>query len=214
MFKYITTLMGAFILMTVAACSSISGFSDPHLYRASTVEVSNGKGHGSGVVLDATHILTANHVVKDAGELEIMFGNGDKVKGHASQTFADLDMAIVEVDAMPKYAEAVKVNCSELAWGEKVTTVGFPMYDKYVASVGIITSVDKKSDDEKVAPYLLSTDASIVPGMSGGPAFNNDGEVVGFIDASMVFPMGFGASFTGIGYIVPASEFCSELPTN
>lgn len=153
--------------------------------RSQTVElIAAGKGHGSGVIISPNFILTVNHVatMADGAPLDVLFSDG--TKAHAALVWADKkrDVALMVLD------RATKVKPAKLATvapkvGDELWSAGYPLYLPLSIIHGSVVSVaplDKGFGDQ--APAVITIDASIARGDSGGPTFNAAGEVIGLND--------------------------------
>lgn len=145
------------------------------------VTVIGGGGHGSGFLMDERGlILTNSHVVRESGgNLKVRFGPGQIVAAKLLQNDRDADVAVVWVNLKnithPVVLKPFTPPAGEplVLVGEKVMTVGSPIswevYEKNMTE-GIVGKFDRD---------VISHDASINGGNSGGPLFNYDGEVIG-----------------------------------
>lgn len=157
---------------------------------------------GSGFVIDGNEglVVTNNHVIDGADEIEIIFADGkrlkvEKVLGVDKKT----DLALLKVSS-EKPLPSVKFGSSDRAEvGDWVLAIGNPFGLGGSVSIGIISA---KQRDIKTGPYddYLQTDAAINKGNSGGPLFNMDGEVIG-VNTAIISPTG---GSIGIGFAVPA----------
>ena len=161
---------------------------------------------GSGFVVDAEQgiLVTNNHVIADADEIEINFSDGSKLKAELVGTDTKTDIAVLKVDPKLKKLKAVKFGDSDkMRIGDWVMAIGNPFGLGGTVTVGIISARNRDIDS---GPYddFIQTDAAINRGNSGGPLFNMDGEVVG-INTAIISPSG---GSIGIGFSIP-----SELAT-
>lgn len=157
---------------------------------------------GSGFVVDATEgiLVTNNHVIADADEIEVIFSDGGKLKatlvGHDTKT----DLAVLKVDPTIRKLTAVKFGDSDkIRIGDWVMAVGNPFGLGGTVTLGIVSA---RNRDINSGPYddFIQTDASINRGNSGGPLFNMSGEVIG-INTAIISPSG---GSIGIGFSIPA----------
>lgn len=162
---------------------------------------------GSGFIIGAEGlILTNNHVVGDADEIEVVLLDGRKFKATVVGRDAKSDLAVIRIktkDVLP----AVKLGDSDAVQpGEWVMAVGNPFGFEHTVTVGVVSAKGRLIDDAQ-APLakFIQTDASINPGNSGGPLFNLQGEVIGI--NSMIYGMG-----TGIGFAIPVNLAKNLLP--
>jgi len=157
---------------------------------------------GSGFVLDAEAgiIITNNHVIADADEIEVNFADGSKLKATLKGKDTKTDLAVLQVDPKLKKLKAVKFGDSDkLRVGDWVMAIGNPFGLGGTVTVGIVSA---RNRDINSGPYddFIQTDAAINRGNSGGPLFNMQGEVVG-INTAIISPSG---GSIGIGFSIPA----------
>jgi serine protease Do len=157
---------------------------------------------GSGFVIDEGGlIVTNNHVITDADEIEAIFPDGTKLKAEVVGRDSKTDLAVLKVTPT-KPLKAVKFgNSDTMRVGDWVMAIGNPFGLGGSVSIGIISARDR---DINSGPYdsFLQTDAAINRGNSGGPLFNMAGEVIG-INTAIISPTG---GSIGIGFAVPASN--------
>ncbi|MCF8483350.1 MAG: DegQ family serine endoprotease [Rhodospirillum sp.] len=157
---------------------------------------------GSGFVIDKTgYIVTNNHVIKDADEITVILQDDTALKaeliGHDEKT----DVALLKVEPKEPLAAAVPWGDSDAARvGDWVVAIGNPFGLGGTVTAGIISA---KTRDINAGPYdsFIQTDASINKGNSGGPLFNEDGQVIG-INTAIFSPSG---GSIGIGFAVPSN---------
>jgi serine protease Do len=157
---------------------------------------------GSGFVVDAEKgiIVTNNHVIADADEIEVNFSDGSKLKATLAGTDTKTDIAVLKVDPKGKKLTAVKFGDSnKMRIGDWVMAVGNPFGLGGTVTVGIVSA---RNRDINSGPYddFIQTDAAINRGNSGGPLFNMEGEVVG-INTAIISPSG---GSIGIGFSIPS----------
>jgi len=156
---------------------------------------------GSGFIIDGKEgvIVTNNHVIDGAEEIQINLHDGTKLKAELIGKDSKTDIALLKVNP-PKELKAVKFGSSgAIKVGDWVMAIGNPFGLGGSVTVGIISA---KARNINSGPYddYLQTDASINKGNSGGPLFNMDGEVIG-VNTAIISPTG---GSIGIGFSVPA----------
>jgi serine protease Do len=161
---------------------------------------------GSGFVIDPTgYIVTNNHVIEGADDIEVNFANGSKLKAKLIGTDTKTDLSVLKVE--PKTPlKAVKFgDSSTMRIGDWVMAIGNPFGFGGSVTVGIISG---RGRNINAGPYdnFIQTDAAINKGNSGGPLFNMKGEVIG-INTAIISPSG---GSIGIGFSVP-SELASGV---
>ncbi len=157
---------------------------------------------GSGFVIDAEQgiIITNNHVIADADEIEAIFSDGSKLKAELVGRDTKTDIAVLKVDPTKKTLKAVQFGDSDaIRIGDWVMAIGNPFGLGGTVTVGIVSA---RNRDINSGPYddFIQTDAAINRGNSGGPLFNMDGAVIG-INTAIISPSG---GSIGIGFSIPS----------
>jgi len=156
------------------------------------------KGLGSGFIISEDgYVVTNNHVVERADEIEVILENGKKYKAEVIGKDPKTDIALLKISPEQKL-QAVKMgNSDNLRIGDWVIAIGNPFGLGHTVTAGIVSAEGRvlglgSYDD------FIQTDAPINPGNSGGPLFNLSGEVVGVNTAIIV-------SGQGIGFSIPSN---------
>jgi len=157
---------------------------------------------GSGFVIDAEQgiVVTNNHVIADADDIEVNFSDGVTLKATLVGTDTKTDVAVLKVDPKGHKLTAVKFGDStKMRVGDWVMAVGNPFGLGGTVTVGIVSA---RNRDINSGPYddFIQTDAAINRGNSGGPLFNSVGEVIG-INTAIISPSG---GSIGIGFSIPS----------
>jgi 2-alkenal reductase len=149
-----------------------------------------GESLGSGFVFDSEgHVVTNQHVVEGASDVEVSFASGFKAHGTVIGSDADADIAVVQVENAPadQIHPLALGDSNALNVGQQVVAIGNPFGLSGTMTLGIVSGLGR-TQPAHVAPEgggtfstadIIQTDAAINPGNSGGPLFNLDGEVVG-----------------------------------
>ncbi|MEH2543977.1 serine protease Do [Bradyrhizobium sp. AZCC 2262] len=155
---------------------------------------------GSGFIIDAEGVVvTNNHVVADADEINVIMNDGTKIKAELVGVDKKTDIAVLKFKPV-KPLVAVKFGDSDkLRLGEWVIAIGNPFSLGGSVTAGIVSA---RNRDISQGPYdnYIQTDASINRGNSGGPLFNLEGEVVG-VNTLIISPTG---GSIGLGFAVPS----------
>ncbi len=163
---------------------------------------------GSGFVIHAAgYIVTNEHVIDQATEVDVVFSNGEKLEAQVLATDNEHDLAVLKV-VPKKPLVAIALGTSEdLMIGEPVYAIGNPFGFAGTMTRGIVSAVDRKLEVNSSKSYkgLIQTDASINPGNSGGPLINAYGQVVGINTAIR-------ADAHGIGFAIAVSNMRDLLP--
>ncbi|MCD6480155.1 trypsin-like peptidase domain-containing protein [Candidatus Bathyarchaeota archaeon] len=171
-----------------------------------------GRGTGSGFVYDKEgRIITNNHVVEDAREIEVTFPDGTIAEAEIVGTDPYVDLAVIDVDVPESLLRPVKFgNSSQLLVGERVIAIGNPFGLEGTMTVGVVSALGRQMRAPRgfVIVDVIQTDAAINPGNSGGPLLNMRGEVVG-MNTAIVSGTG---QFAGIGFAIPIDTIKRELP--
>jgi serine protease Do len=155
---------------------------------------------GSGFIVDtAGVVVTNNHVIADADEINVIMNDGTKIKATLIGVDKKTDLAVLKFTPV-KPLVAVKFGDSDkLRLGEWVIAIGNPFSLGGTVTAGIVSA---RNRDINSGPYdsYIQTDAAINRGNSGGPLFNLDGEVIG-VNTLIISPSG---GSIGIGFAVPS----------
>src|ERR1017187_1024529 len=155
---------------------------------------------GSGFIVDPSGIVvTNNHVIADADEINVIMNDGSKFKAELVGVDKKTDLAVLKFKPT-KPLVAVKFGDSDkLRLGEWVVAIGNPFILGGTVTAGIVSA---RNRDISSGPYdsYIQTDAAINRGNSGGPLFNLDGEVIG-VNTLIISPSG---GSIGIGFAVPS----------
>ena len=170
-------------------------------------------GSGSGFVLRSDgYILTNNHVVdlvKDGGDITVVFSNGDEVAGKVVGTNVSYDLAVVKVDR--KALPAIALGNSKAARvGDAVIAIGAPLGLEGTVTSGIVSAVDRVvtagGTDDLSYINAIQTDAAINPGNSGGPLLDAAGRVIGINSAIASLATNGEPGSIGLGFAIPVNS--------
>lgn len=170
------------------------------------------EGTGSGFVYDTQgHIVTNNHVVEGASEIEVVLADGTVLPAEVVGTDAYYDLAVLHVDPAQLPAPPLPLgNAETLRVGQHVLAIGNPFGLDRTLTTGVISALDRtiESESGSLVGNAIQTDAAINPGNSGGPLLNSRGEVIG-VNTAITSPSG---GSVGIGFAVPISAVQRVVP--
>lgn len=171
-------------------------------------------GTGSGVIYKKSdgkaYIVTNNHVVQGATELEVTLSNGKKISAELIGADIWTDLAVVEVDASEVTKIAEFGNSDTLKAGEPVIAIGNPLGLTFSGSVtqGIVSGLERTIPvdiNEDGTPdwqsEVIQTDAAINPGNSGGALVNIEGQLIGINSMKIAE-----SAVEGIGLAIPINS--------
>jgi len=154
-----------------------------------------GTALGSGFIISADgYVVTNNHVIEDADEIEIELRNGEKLPAVIIGTDERTDIALLKIEADAPLPFVNFGNSDDMRVGDWVLAIGNPLGQGFSVSAGIVSARGRElsgSYDD-----FIQTDAAINRGNSGGPLFNMQGEVVG-VNTAILSPSG---GSIGIGF--------------
>ena len=155
---------------------------------------------GSGVIIsDDGYIVTNNHVVGEADEIEVKLNDNREFKGRIIGCDATTDLALIKIDA--KNLPAITIgNSDDLKLGQWVLAVGNPFNLTSTVTAGIVSAKARSLGANGIESFI-QTDAAINSGNSGGALVNEKGELVG-INAMLYSQTG---SYSGYGFAIPTS---------
>ncbi len=156
---------------------------------------------GSGVIVSEQGlILTNNHVVAAADEIEIALADGRKMSAKVVGTDPDTDLALIKVNA--DHLPAITFASSDrLSVGDVVLAIGNPFGVGQTVTQGIVSALGRNHLGINIFENFIQTDASINPGNSGGALIDTDGNLVGVNSA--IYSRNGGSM--GIGFAIPAT---------
>ncbi len=176
---------------------------------------------GAGFFVDTDgHVVTNSHVVDGASSIDVSLSDGRVLEGSllGSSPSDDLAMLSVDPDQVTDVRPLALADSSRLRAGQLAVAIGSPLRMRNFLSVGVVAGVGDSPPllrDRAAAPALqrpipnmVWTDAALLPGNSGGPLLNSEGEVIGVTSAVQVSAQG---EF-GIGFAVPSNILASLLP--
>ena len=160
---------------------------------------------GSGVIIDAQRglVLTNNHVVEDADEVEVILADGRTLKAEFVGNDADTDIALMKIPADNLTAIPL-ANSDAMQIGDFVVAIGNPFGVGQTVTSGIVSAVGRNNLPGAGFQNFIQTDASINPGNSGGALVNLNGQLVGINTASFN-PRGSAAGNIGLGFAIPSN---------
>ena len=156
---------------------------------------------GSGFVIDpAGIVITNNHVIDQADEIDVIFPDGKKLKAEVIGRDAKTDLAVLKINPKTPLHSVPFGDSNKIRVGDWVMAIGNPFGLGGSVTLGIVSARNRNINS---GPYddFIQTDAAINRGNSGGPLFNMDGEVIG-INTAIISPSG---GSIGIGFSVPSS---------
>ncbi|MCL5257273.1 MAG: trypsin-like peptidase domain-containing protein [Chloroflexi bacterium] len=182
---------------------------------------------GSGIIIDNQgHILTNDHVIQGAQQLQVIFASGNEVPATIVGADSYTDLAIIKVNG-PVPAVAKLGDSSVLQQGQTVIAIGSALGDfRNTVTVGVVSATgrqlpsDATSGSNFAVDNLIQTDAAINHGNSGGPLVNLNGEVIGIntavirSDTSGMSAFGSTDVAEGLGFAIPsntAQQISSQL---
>ncbi|WP_420063034.1 S1C family serine protease [Leuconostoc lactis] len=172
---------------------------------------------GSGVIYkksgDAAYVVTNNHVINGAAQIQVMLHDGQKVTATLVGKDAMTDLAVLKIAADKVTTTAEFGDSNKIQVGQKVLAIGSPLGAQYASSVteGIISAkkrlVESSSEDGQNygGSTVIQTDAAINPGNSGGPLINFAGQVIG-INSMKLSSSASGTSVEGMGFAIPSNQ--------
>jgi S1-C subfamily serine protease len=159
------------------------------------------EGQGSGFILDKEgHVLTNNHVVDNAQQVEVTLYDKHKYKAKVIAVDKAHDLALLQINA-PNLVPASLADSSGLTVGQKVFAIGNPFGLSGTMTTGIISAIRSFYGPNRTPiDNAIQTDAAINPGNSGGPLLNSRGDVIGI--NTLIASNGADQS-SGIGFAIP-----------
>lgn len=157
---------------------------------------------GSGVIVDAKngYIITNNHVIKGADEIEVKLRDGREMLAKLIGSDPEVDLAVIQIEA-DNLSQLSFADSDTLEVGDFVIAIGNPFGLGQTVTSGIVSAMGRSGLGIEGYEDFIQTDASINPGNSGGALVNLKGELVG-INTAIVGPAG---GNVGIGFAIPSN---------
>ena len=167
--------------------------------------VQEGKGNGSGSVIDPNgDVLTNYHVIEGAQKLSVSFGGDKTYPAKVIGGDPDTDLAVIRIENPPAGLTVVPLGDSDkLIVGQKVLAIGNPFRLDRTLTTGVISGLQRpiRAVNGRPIDAAIQTDASINPGNSGGPLLDKYGKMIG-INSQILSPQG---GSVGVGFAVPVN---------
>ena len=158
-------------------------------------------GTGSGVIISEDgYIVTNNHVVQGASELEVTLNNNKSYKAKLIGTDTKMDIALLKINADEKLTYSTFADSDQVKIGEWVLAVGNPYNLNSTVTAGIVSAKARNLDARGIQSFI-QTDAAVNPGNSGGALVNTRGELIG-INTMISSQTG---SYVGYSFAVPSN---------
>ncbi len=175
-------------------------FSGP---RVQTIPEQRASGSGA-LISDDGYIVTNNHVVEGADEVNVTLSNKKSYKGTVVGTDPSTDLAVIKIDAGKNLPYMVYGNSDEVKLGQWVLAIGYPLTLDVTVTAGIVSAKARSigiNRSKSPVESFIQTDAAVNPGNSGGPLVNTNGELIG-INSAIASPTG---SYAGYSYAIPVN---------
>lgn len=158
-------------------------------------------GTGSGVIISEDgYIVTNNHVIQDASELEVTLNNNKSYKAKVIGTDSKMDIALLKINADEKLPYSTFADSDQVKVGEWVLAVGNPYNLTSTVTAGIVSAKARNLENNGLQSFI-QTDAAVNPGNSGGALVNTRGELIG-INTMISSPTG---SYAGYSFAIPSN---------
>ena len=169
----------------------------------------NGSGLGSGVIIDKRgSIVTNNHVVANARNIEVVLYDGTKLPAQLVGTDPADDLAVLKINPpTSNLTVATLGDSSKLQVGQDVLAIGNPLGITQTVTNGIISALGRNVNEQNgaVIPNAIQTDAPINPGNSGGALVDMQGNLIGIPTLTAIDPE-FNTPASGVGFAIPSNR--------
>ena len=221
--KFRRFLLAPIVFFFLAACASTGTLENTPSgtlnNTSSTLQINTSDvATGTGFLFSSSdYVITSYHVVRGAKSIRVRMINGDRIDATIALKDTNNDIAILKLSQSPASRQNVIVlgDSSLVKTGDRVFTYGFPLVDllgdaepRY--SEGFINSLSGISND----PRLFQISIPIQPGNSGGPVFNEKGELIGIATSSIDSirtQKVFGATPQNVNFAIKSSYINSLL---
>ena len=157
------------------------------------------QGVGSGVIVSSQGILlTNNHVVEDAGEIDVRLSDGREARAEVLGTDPETDLAVLRIK-LDKLPVITLGRSQDLQVGDTLLAIGNPFNVGQTVTAGIVSALGRNGLGLSTFESFIQTDAAINPGNSGGALVDAQGNLVGINTA--IYSRNGGSN--GIGFAIP-----------
>ena len=174
------------LLFFVTSCATTNQLNN----SSSPLEIKTGaNATGTGFMFSSSdYVITSYHVVHGSKSISVRFTNGEQIDATIAVKDTNNDIAILKLSKSPTSRQNIITlgDSTSVKTGDRVFTYGFPLVDllghqepRY--SEGFVNSLSGMSND----PRLFQVSIPIQPGNSGGPVFNEKGELIGIATSSI-----------------------------
>lgn len=158
-------------------------------------------GTGSGVIISEDgYIVTNNHVIQNASELEITLNDNRTFKANLVGTDSKMDIALLKIDTNEKLPFAAFADSDAISVGDWVLAVGNPYNLTSTVTAGIVSAKARNLSENGIQSFI-QTDAAVNPGNSGGALVNGNGDLIG-INTMISSATG---SYVGYSFAIPSN---------
>jgi Do/DeqQ family serine protease len=158
-------------------------------------------GLGSGVIVSPSgYILTNNHVVEEADEIEVILNDSRRTLAKVIGTDPDSDLAVLKIE-LERLPIIVLGNSDSLQVGDQVLAIGNPFGVGQTVTSGIVSALGRNQLGINTFENFIQTDAAINPGNSGGALVDTSGNLLGINTA--IYSRSGGSM--GIGFAIPVA---------
>lgn len=162
---------------------------------------------GSGVIVSPEgYIITNNHVVNSADEIDIVLSDGRKAIAKVVGSDPETDLALLKID-LPNLPAITLGHLEKASVGDVVLAIGNPFGVGQTITMGIISALGRNHLEINTFENFIQTDAAINPGNSGGALVDTNGNLLGINSA--IFSQSGGS--LGIGFAIPVSTVKSVM---
>ena len=166
---------------------------------------------GSGFVISSnatsSYIVTNYHVIKNVQDIKVFFANGDSYDATLVGGEEDNDIAVLRIEV--GNLQTVTLGDSDaLNVGQEVYAIGNPLGElTFTFTGGYVSAKDRSvTMSDGTVMNMLQTDTAINSGNSGGPLFNEYGQVIGIVSAKLSSSSSSEASVEGLGFAIPIND--------
>lgn len=164
------------------------------------------RASGSGVIItDDGYIVTNNHVVDGADDINVTLSNKKSYKATLVGTDPSSDLAVIKIEGKG-LPYLVYGNSDDTKLGQWVLAIGYPLTLDVTVTAGIVSAksrsigINDRQSNTAIESFI-QTDAAVNPGNSGGALINTNGELIG-INSAIASPTG---SYAGYSYAIPVN---------